>query len=90
MEDMDGFQNKILTYMSYGLPTILSFNSFVKTRFEQNKEVLVFKNNEELIRNIFQLKQNKKLAEKLGTNSEKIVKKRYNSNKVLPKYSKII
>ena len=85
-----GFQNKILTYMSYGLPTILSFNSFVKTRFEQNKEVLVFKNNKELIRNIFQLKQNKKLAEKLGTNSEKIVKKRYNSNKVLPKYSKII
>ena len=85
-----GFQNKILPYMSYGLPTILSFNSFVKTRFEQNKEVLVFKNNEELIRNIFQLKQNKKLAEKLGTNSEKIVKKRYNSNKVLPKYSKII
>ena len=33
-----GFQSKILTYMSYGIPTILSINSFINTSFRKNKE----------------------------------------------------
>jgi len=76
--------------MSYGIPTILSINSFINTSFKKNKEVLVFRNNEELIKNIFYLKTNEKTANQLSINSQIIVKKKYNRNKVLSKYSEII
>ena len=85
-----GFQFKTLTYMSYGIPSILSINSFVNTKFKKNKEVLVFKNDEELIKNIYHLKSNKFKADQLSINSQKIIKKKYNVNKVLSKYKKII
>ena len=68
----------------------LSINSFVNTKFKKNKEVLVFKNDEELIKNIYHLKSNKFKADQLSINSQKIIKKKYNVNKVLSKYKKII
>ena len=85
-----GFQYKTLTYMSYGIPVILSINSFVNTKFKKGSEVLVFKNDEELIKSIYHLKNNKRKANQLSINSQKIIKKKYNINKVLLKYSKII
>ena len=85
-----GFQYKTLTYMSYGIPVILSVNAFVNTKFKKNREVLVFRNNEELIKNIYYLKNNKAKASQLSINSQKIIKKKYNRNKVLSKYNKII
>ena len=85
-----GFQSKILSYMSYGIPVILSFDSFVNTKFKKNKNVMVFKNEDELIKSINYLIKNKKLANKLSINSQAIVKKEYNINKILSKYSKII
>ena len=85
-----GFQYKTLTYMSYGIPVILSANAFVNTKFKKNKEVLVFKNDEELIKNIYYLKNNKTKANQLSINSQKIIKKKYNGNKVFLKYNKII
>jgi len=85
-----GFQYKTLTYMSYGIPVILSTNAFVNTKFKKNKEVLVFRNDEELIKNIYYLKNNKAKANQLSINSQKIIKKKYNQNKVLLKYNKII
>lgn len=85
-----GFQYKTLTYMSYGIPVILSLNAFVNTKFKKNREVLVFRNDEELIKNIYYLKNNKTKANQLSINSQKIIKKKYNRNKVLSKYNKII
>ena len=85
-----GFQYKTLTYMSYGIPAILSVNAFVNTKFKKNREVLVFRNNEELIKNIYYLKNNKAKASQLSINSQKIIKNKYNRNKVLLKYNKII
>jgi len=85
-----GFQNKILTYMSYGIPTILGDNSFAKMKFKKNKDILVFKNNDELIKKIFFIIENKKIANRLSANSRILVKKKYGSNKVLSKYNKII
>ena len=85
-----GFQSKTLSYMSYGIPTILSTNSFTNTNFKKNKEVLVYRTNEELIKKIFSLIENKKMANQLSINSQMIIKKRYNRDKVLSKYSKII
>ncbi|RZO48215.1 MAG: glycosyltransferase [Candidatus Pelagibacterales bacterium] len=85
-----GFQFKTLTYMSYGIPSILSLNSFVNTKFKKNSEVLVFKNDEDLIKNICYLKNSKTKANQLSINSQKTIKKKYNINKILLKYSKII
>ena len=85
-----GFQYKTLTYMSYGIPVILSVNAFVNTKFKKNREVLVFRNDEELIKNIYYLKNNKTKANQLSINSQKIIKKKYNRDKVLLKYNKII
>ena len=85
-----GFQSKILTYMSYGIPTVLSNSSFINTGFKKNWDVLVFKNNEQLKEKIFFLINNKKGAEKLSNNSKKTIKKKYNKDKVLLKYDKII
>ena len=76
--------------MSYGIPAILSINSFINSNFKKNKEVLVFRNDEELIKNIFYLKRNEKTANQLSINSQIIIKKKYNRNKVLSKYSEII
>jgi len=85
-----GFQNKTLSYMSYGIPAVLSINSFSNTNFKRNKEVLVFRNDKELIKNIFRLIENKKVANQLSINSQIIIKKKYNRNKVLSKYGEII
>jgi len=79
-----------LSYMSYGIPAILSSNSFSNSNFKKNKEVLVFKNNDELLKNIFLLIKNKKKANQLSINSRKIIKKNYNKNKALLKYNEII
>tara|TARA_B100000315_G_scaffold257242_1_gene305472 strand:+ start:4289 stop:5449 length:1161 start_codon:yes stop_codon:yes gene_type:complete len=85
-----GFQSKTLSYMSFGIPTIVSINSFSNTSFKKNKEVLVFRNDDELIKNIFHLIENKKAANQLSINSQIIIKKKYNRNKVLLKYGEII
>ena len=58
--------------------------------FKKNKEVLVYKNNDELVKKIFHIIENKKIANQLSMNSQMIIKKRYNRNKVLSKYTKII
>ena len=76
--------------LNIGIPAILSNNSFSKSNFKKNKEVLVFKNDKELIKNIFYLIENKKAANQLAINSQKTIKKKYNRNKVLLKYAEII
>ena len=76
--------------MSYGIPANLSANSFSGSGFKNNKEVLVFKNNEDLVKKIYNLINNKKIANQLSVNSQKIVKKKYNLNKALLKYNEII
>ena len=85
-----GFQYKILTYMSYGIPAVVSTNSFVNTKLKKNKEVLVFSNNDKLIEKILYLKNNKRIANLLSKNSHMVTKKKYDRNKVLLKYNKII
>ena len=57
---------------------------------KKNREVLVFRNDEELIKNIYYLKNNKTKANQLSINSQKIIKKKYNRDKVLLKFNKIV
>ena len=83
-------QNKILSYMSYGIPTICSFKSFNNSELKRNKDLLVYKNDEQLISFILELKTNKSLSNKISNNGYKKVKTNFNWNLVLKKYSKII
>ena len=85
-----GFQNKILNYMSYGIPTVASKESFIKDLFKKNKDIGVCSNNQELIKIILQLKENKGFANKLSKNSLNTVKNKFGSSKIYSKYQKII
>ena len=85
-----GFQNKIANYMSYGIPAIASYISFQGSNFKKNKEILVFKNKDEFIKEIIQLKINKKKANRLSNFAHNAIRNRYDWNKVLFKYNKII
>ena len=85
-----GMQNKILSYMSYGIPTICSFKSFNNSVLKKNKDVLVYKNDEQLINLILKLKTNKTLSNKISNNGYRKVKTNFNWDLVLKKYSKII
>jgi len=85
-----GFQNKILSYMSFGIPTIISNNSFASTKFKKNKEVMVFSNEKDLIKKIFYLIENKRFSNNISINSQKMIKKQYTLSKVFLKYNNII
>ena len=76
--------------MSYGIPTVLSKSSFINTKFKKNKDVLVFKDNKNLVNEIFRLIENKKIANRLSINSQMLLKKKYDRNKLLLNYDKII
>ena len=84
-----GFQSKILTYMSFGLPVICSLKSFNETGLKKNKEILVYKNNFSFINLILRLKENKIKSNMLSINGLKTIKLNYNWNKILFSYIKI-
>ena len=69
-----GLQNKILTYMCYGIPTIAS-KVFSNDLFKKNKDIGVYSNDKELIKIISQLKEDRKFSNKLSKNSLATVKK---------------
>ena len=84
-----GFQSKILTYMSFGLPVICSLKSFNETGLKKNREILVYKNNFSFINLILRLKENKIKSNMLSINGLKTIKLNYNWNKILFSYIKI-
>ena len=55
-----------------------------------NKEIIVYKTNEELISQIVEIKRYKTKAATLSQRSHKAIKDRYNWNKILFKYDKIV
>ena len=85
-----GFQNKILNYMSYGLPTITSAESFDKSTFKKNKDILVYLKKNELIKFVIRLKEDKKLSYKLSRNSFNTTKNKFKFSKIYMKYQKIL
>ena len=76
--------------MSFGIPTILSKESFPKGLLKKNQDVLVYSNEKELIKSILYLKENKKISNKLSKNSQKVIKKKFNNSRIFSKYEKII
>ena len=64
-----GVQNKILTYGSFGVPVICSLKSVQGLTFlKNNKDVIIFKNNDELIKKINFLISNIKFANRISKN----------------------
>lgn len=85
LEIATGIQGKVLTYMSYGLPTICSKK--VSLNFKGN--VITYSNNNELIKKIVNLKNNKKLSNRLSKKSVKFAKELI-EDKVCLAYLKIV
>ena len=85
-----GVQNKIFTYMSYGLPSVISKKSYLKYLIKKNKETLVYSNEKEFINNIIKLKEDKKISKKISENAYNCVKKKFNFSKIYSEYIKII
>ena len=84
-----GIQNKIFTYMSYGLPVISSENSFPK-ELKKNKLIFDYKNDKQFLELILKLINNQNIAKKISKNSFKVLKNKFNLNKVYAKYSRIV
>jgi len=84
-----GIQSKIFTYMSYGLPALVSKNSFPKS-LVKNKEAIVYKNNNQLIYYILKLINNKKISNKISNNAFNTLKNKFKLSRIYCNYSKII
>ncbi len=85
-----GLQNKILTYISYGLPCVSSELSYKNTFLVRNREILVYKNERHLIDLIKKLKRNKNLSKKISKHSYFALKRKYNEKKIFTVYNKLI
>ena len=85
-----GFQTKVLSYMSYGLP-VLSINNYeINANFKNNKDIINYNNHNQLIKKILLLKNNKKISEKISTNSIKTIKSKFNWKSNTKKYINLI
>ena len=85
-----GTQMKMLTYMSYGLPCISSNVAFRNTFFKKQKEILVYKDDNDFIKIIKKLKEDKNFSKKISKTSYSGLKKKYGKDKVFAAYNKII
>ena len=85
-----GFQNKIANYISFGIPTIASIDSFKGLNLKRNKELEVYKNNEDLVKKIIKIKKNKIKAVSLSNYGYKAIRNRFDWNKTLFKYGQIV
>ena len=84
-----GLQNKILDYTSHGIPAIINpeSNNF---KFFSNKDVLIYKNDNSLLKYLSKLKEDLKFRSNISKNCHRKTKKYYNWNKILKKYKSII
>jgi len=85
-----GLQSKIFTYMSYGLPSVVSQKAYPQSIIKKNKEILVYKNDSELISHIFKLIENKTFSNKISINSYNCIKKKFNLKKIYRGYVELI
>ena len=81
-----GIQNKIMEYMRIGLPTIISEKCFDNLNFVKNKDLLVYKNQDEFVKQIIKLKTEKQFAKKISNNCYRKIRSNYTWEKSLKKY----
>ena len=88
-ESFNSIQTKLLTYMSYGIPSICSQQ--VSENFDAIRESKInfYKNNEEMIKIILKLKRNKDFSLSSSRRSLKTIKK-FKWDKVLLCLDKVL
>lgn len=84
-----GIQTKLLTYMSYGIPSISSKQVLSNFDAIGSTSLPTYENKDELINLILKLKNNKRLSNLVSAKSLKIIK-RFLWNKVLKDIEKIL
>ena len=72
------------------LPCISSTVAFRNTFFKKQKELLVYKNDNDFIKIINKLKEDKKFSVKISKMSYSGLKKKYHKDKIFSNYNKII
>ena len=84
-----GIQTKLLTYMSYGIPSVCSKK--VAENFDAIKESKIhfYRNNEEMIKIILKLKKDKNFSLSASKRALKIIKK-FKWNKILPVLNEVL
>ena len=83
-----GIQTKILTYMSYGIPSVCSKQVAQNFDAIKDSKISAYKNNEEMIKIILKLKRNKNFSLSSSKRSLKIIKK-FKWDKILPVLNKV-
>ena len=86
---VSGIQNKILEYMRIGLPAVISQKCFESINAKKNCEVCVYSTQDEFVKQILKLKNNKKFAKRISNNCHKKIKSYYSWNKSLKEYNKL-
>ena len=89
VEVATGLQNKILEYMSIGIPSIISEISFNDNITKKNVTSLIYKNYEDLGNKILKLTLDRKLHKRISLNAFEFSKK-FKWSKTLKNYSKLI
>ena len=84
-----GIQTKILTYMSYGIPSVCSKQVVENFDVIKKSKINFYKNNDEMIKIILKLKRNKNFSLSASKRALKIIKK-FNWNKILPVLNKVL
>ena len=76
--------------MRIGLPTIISEKCFNSLKLKKNKDLLVYKSQDQFIKLIIKLKKEKNFANKISRNCYKKINNIYDWKKSLKKYDNLI
>lgn len=90
MQDGSGMQHKILDAMSLGIPVITNRFGLGSIKAEHNQSVLLYRNTDELVNLICQLRDNSSLLHRIGTGGLKIVDSCYSEASVRQKIYAVI
>ncbi len=83
-----GVQTKLLTYMSYGIPSICSEKVAKNFDAIRNTKINFYKNNDDMIKLIIKLKENKKYAQNASSRAIKNIGK-FRWDKVLKTFNEV-
>ena len=84
-----GIQTKLLTYMSYGIPSVCSQEVIKNFDVIRESKLSYYKNNEEMIKIILKYKRNKSFSLNASRRALKTIKK-FKWEKVLPVIGKVL
>ena len=85
-----GIQTKLLTYMSYGIPSVCSQQVFENFDAIKESKIDFYKNNEEMIKIILKLKRNKNFSLSSSKRALQTIKKFKWDKIILPALNKVL